>query len=317
MLSRAFVPLVLTALLTATQAGAAPNVRQVSPIAGGPSQVLWLGRQALILQRGNDQVLLWDQTQFNPLSQLEGCHPTRMVMTRERNFLLACSEQPRLLVLNNRGQVVESFPRPQEEAGLVSRNAVQNPENLTLGNITAMVQDTRGGTYLAMAGSERPDALARGKGRIYYLSPSRLTLTAVAAQLDYPSGMALSPDGKNLYVSEGLTRDVIKYEVQPGQLLNPQPFARLSEVYQPSATAAETPWPGTLAVNSQGQVYVALPGDGRILVLSALGKPLASLTVPAPYITGFTFSSSERIVYVTANPAPGPNAAGALYEIRL
>lgn len=314
---RALLPLALTALVAALPASAAPSIKTISSLAGGPGQVLWLGNQALILQRTNDDIMLWDQTQIHNLAHLDSCQPTRMVMTRDRNFLLSCSVSPRLLVLNNRGQVVETFPRPAEEAGLVSRSGIQDLGNLALDNITAMVQDNRGGTYIAVAGAARPDLTARGKGRIYYLSASRLTLAPVASKLDYPSGLALSPDGKTMFIAEGVSRQISRYEVQPGQLLNPQVFARIGDVYQTSATAAEEPWPASLAINSQGNVYVALPGDGRILVLSTVGKPLASLAFPAPYITGFSFSSSDRILYVTATATAEPGATGALYEMRL
>ena len=309
--------LALSALvLIGGPATAKPTLREIAAIAAGPAQVLWLGSQALVAQKGGGEILIWDQQQLHSLARLEGCGPSRMVATRDQNFLLACSQSPRLLVMNNRGQVVETFPRPPEEAGLVGRGN-ESFAGVDLSGITAMVQDGRGGTYLAVAGSSRPDASARGNGRIYYLSASRSSLTQLVGKLDFPAGLALSADGKWLYLSEGGTRQVRRYEVQPGQLVNPQVIVRVADVYQASSTAAEDPWPGTLALNSQGHLYIALPGDGRILITSSEGKPLATLDFPVPYITGFSFSRTDRILYVTGTGSPEAGAAGYLYEMRL
>ncbi len=318
MLKPLFKP-VLTALVLAvslsTSATAAPVVREIAAIGAEPSQVLWLGRQAVVTQKALGNVLLWDQQQLHSLTQLSGCEPSSLVATRDQHFLLACTNNPRLLVMNTMGQIMETFPRPAEEVGLV-RN-VGNTPSLDLSGVTAMVQDSRGGTYLAVANSDRLEESARGKGRIYYLSPSRSSLTVVASKLNYPAGLVLSNDGTGLFVSEGLTRTVSRYDVQPGQLSNPQLVTRIADIYQPSAGASEDPWPGALAVNSQNHLYIALPGDGRILVTSMTGKALATLTVPTPYITDFSFGRTDRILYVTATSSADAGAAGRFYEIRL
>lgn len=318
MLKPLFKPVLLTLALAASlsaSATAAPVVREIAAIGAEPSQVLWLGRQAVVTQKAQGTVLLWDQQQLHSLTQLSDCRPSSLVATRDQHFLLACSQDPRLLVMNTMGQIMETFPRPEEEMGLVRNSA--SSQSLDLSGVTAMVLDGRGGTYLAVAGSNSPDESSRGKGRIYYLSPSRSSLTVVASKLNYPAGMVLSNDGTGLFVSEGLSRQVSRFDVLPGQLSNPQLVAKLADIYTPSATASEDPWPGALAINSQNHLYIALPGDGRILVTSLAGKPLASLQVPAPYITDFSFSRTDRIIYITATNTADAGAAGHLYEVRL
>lgn len=304
----------LAALSLTAPALAKPVVTEVAAFDAAPGQVLWLGRQALVTGGAADEVLVWDQHQLHSLAPTSQCQPTGAVATRSRHFLLACAESPRLLVMNDAGQIVETFPRPPEERGLV-RNASQEAFDLT--GVTAMVSDSRGGVYIAVTGAAGPDESARGKGRIYYLSPARTSLTALGSKLDYPAGLALASDGKSLYVSEGLSRQVSRYEVQPGALANPRVIARIPELYQPSATAAENPWPGAMAFNSQGHLYIALPGDGKILVASADGKRLATLDLPVPYLRGFSFGRTDRTVYVTGSDSKDPAAPGRLYEVRL
>ncbi|PKL80283.1 MAG: hypothetical protein CVV27_00560 [Candidatus Melainabacteria bacterium HGW-Melainabacteria-1] len=302
------------ATVFAAPAIAAPLVREIAPIGSEPGQVLWLGRQALVSRQGTGEILIWDQKNLHALTRLEGCRPSGMIATRDRHFLLACTESPRLLVMNDVGQVVETFPRPEEERGLVR---LADQAKLDLTGVTSMARDARGGVYVAVTGSDRPDAGSRGKGRIYYLSPSRSSLTALASNLDYPAGLALSADGKSLFVSEGFSRQIRRFDAQPGVLSNPSVIARIPELYQASASAAEEPWPGALAFNSKGHLYIALSGDGRILVASPEGKRLAMIEMPVPYIQGFSFSRTDRIMYVTGSRSLAATGTGSLYEIRL
>src|SRR5690606_3358682 len=131
----------------------------------------------------------------------------------------------------------------------------------------------------------------------------RTSLIPVATQLDYPAGLALSADGKFLYVSEGLSRQVMRYEVKQTQLQNPQVIFKLPEIHNALPSSVEAPRPGALALNSRGHLYIALQGEGHILVTSLEGRKLATLNIPMPFVTGFSFGRSDRTLYITGTPA--------------
>lgn len=312
MLQRVFFQTLLAGLLLSFSAQAQTAVKELAPLADGPSAAVWYERQVLVPQRQTDSLEIWDQRQLNRLLDLDACQPSALLPI-QRNLLLACSQSPRLLILNPMGQVLETWPRLREESGLYKSSDAP----IELKGATAMVADSRGGIYIAVTGTQQPDNNAAGQGKIYYLSASRNLLTPVASLLDYPAGLALSPDGKQLYVSEGLSRQVIRFEVNQTRLENPKVFLKLAEVHVPSAQAAEAPRPAALAFNTRGHLYVALQGEGHILVTNTEGRKLATLNVPLPYIKGFSFSRSDRILYIAAASSAAPDAAGALYEMRL
>lgn len=313
MLKRALFPLLLSALLVPA-ALAKPVLREVTQFEEEPSQVIWTGKSAWISQQATDKILVWDQTQFNNLASLPACKPSNMLLMRNSQLMVACTSPARLLIINSVGQVVETFPRPREEWGLIKG---AEGWGLDLSHITSMVQDSRGGTYIALAGSDAPVLESRGKGRIYYLNSSRTVLKSIVSKLDYPSALAISPDGKSLYVAEGLSRQIRRFSVQPGQLSNPQVLTKIASIYEPSAQAIADPWPNQLAFNTQGQLYVSLEGDGTILVLGQDGKRLGMLEFPVTNIKGFSFSRTDRVLYVTAINETAQGPLSYLYELRL
>lgn len=315
---RAFAGGALLALISLVPASAKPMVREVASLGGGAGSVIWQERQVLTAQRGLGQIVVWNSRQSQVLTTLNDCGPSAMLRLRDGGYLVSCSQNPRLLVLNGYGQQIESFPRPAEESGLVRVGSTRaDIKSYDISGITAMVQDSRGGVYIASTGASQANSNAMGKGRIYYLNASRSGLAPMASNLDYPAGLALSRDGKQLFVSEGASRQIRRFDLNQGQLTNTTVFARVADLYQPSASAVEDPRPGALAFNNQGHLYIALEGDGRILVASPQGKTIASLEIPQPYVRGFSFSRTDRQLYIAASPNLDGNGAGYLYELQL
>jgi sugar lactone lactonase YvrE len=74
------------------------------------------------------------------------------------------------------------------------------------------VADARGGVYFSASG--KWDATAPIEGKVLYLSPDG-AIAAVADDIHYANGLALSPDGSTLYVSEMAAQRVLKFEVEP------------------------------------------------------------------------------------------------------
>jgi len=291
------------------------RVRVIENVGAMPVAATWFKQRLIYGQTAKDQLLIWDRTQSNILWSQSACQPVAVIPTKDSHFLVACQQNTALRVINGYGQVIESFEHETQDNGLVDVKAVA--QNYSLTGIQAMVQDSRGGTYLALAGTADRTAAQARRGQIFYLSPSRRLLTPVASQLDGPVALALSADGKNLYVGEHLSRQIRIFDVNETKLSNGRVFKKISDIFVASSEAAEEPAPSALAFNSKGQLYIGLWGEGKILVTNSEAKLLGSIGFAEPYVTSFTFGPTDRTLYATTVNSPEPGSAGKLLEIRL
>ncbi|MBT9546312.1 MAG: SMP-30/gluconolactonase/LRE family protein [Candidatus Sericytochromatia bacterium] len=300
--------------LGSAQAGDS-RVRVIENVGAMPVAATWFKQRLIYGQTAKDQLMIWDRTQSNILWSQSACQPVAVIPTKDSHFLVACQQNAALRVINGYGQVIESFENETQDNGLVDIKALA--QNFSLTGIQAMVQDSRGGTYLALAGAADRNAAQARRGQIFYLSPSRKILTPVASQLDGPVALALSADGKNLYVGEHLSRQIRIFDVFETKLSNGRVFKKISDIFTASSDATEEPAPSALAFNSKGQLYIGLWGEGKILVTNPEAKLLGSIGFSQPYITSFTFGPNERTLYATTVDSPEPGSAGKLLEIRL
>ncbi len=291
------------------------RVRVIENVGAMPVAATWFKQRLIYGQTGKDQLMIWDRTQSNILWSQSACMPVAVIPTKDNYFLVACQQNTSLRVINGYGQVIESFENKTQDNGLVDIKVMD--QNFSLIGIQAMVQDSRGGTYLALAGAPDRTAAQARRGQIFYLSPSRRLLTPMASQLDGPVALALSADGKNLYVAEHVSRQIRVFDVNETKLSNGRVFKKISDIFTASSDAAEEPAPSALAFNGKGQLYIGLWGEGKILVTNPEAKLLGSIGFSQPYITSFTFGANDRTLYATTVDSPEPGSAGKLLEIRL
>ena len=139
-------------------------------------------------------------------------------------------------------------------------------------------------------------------GRIVRIDPKG-PVTIAAADLLRPSGLALAPDEKTLYVSDGARAEVRAYPRQPDGALGP-----------PRRLAVVLPWkrgvqgrPNGLTVDTIGRLYLA--GPGGIWVLDANGGRLGVIATPeTPSACAFGDADGHTL-YIAAETS--------LYKVRL
>ena len=108
--------------------------------------------------------------------------------------------------------------------------------------------------------------LEQRTGAVYYVDRER-RVHQVVHGMAYPNGVALTPDGKRLYLGESLTNRVHVYEVLgPGKLGDRRTFTDLPEGGLPDG----------MCLDAAGNLYVAHFGKRRVQVLDRSGKLIAS-----------------------------------------
>ena len=109
-------------------------------------------------------------------------------------------------------------------------------------------------------------------GGVYYLPPDFTTVTPVLAPLAQANGVALSPDGKTLWATEFAANRLHRAELLDATAVSP-----IGAAVPYHFTGAA---PDSMRVDSEGNVYVALYGQGRVLCFNARGIPVRQILLP-------------------------------------
>jgi gluconolactonase len=184
-----------------------------------------------------------------------------------------------------------------------------------------LAPDAHGGIYFTASGHLGPVI----DGKVFYIAADgdgrRAAITQVAIDLHNANGLAVSPDGKILYVVETEEHRLLQFKIAAdGTLSDRRVFVNLDE-----ATHHVAPiWPDGVKVSSQGDLYIGqsprdlhMPLLGQIFVLDRDGKLKRTLTLPSPKVPNLAFSPDEKTIYVTAvDQIDKPPYHGKVYSIQ-
>lgn len=154
-----------------------------------------------------------------------------------------------------------------------------------LGRLNDLIVDGRGGAYFT-------------QGALYHTTAEGRVTKVMDAQA-FTNGVALSPDGDRLYVTD--VRSVVAFDIAAdGTPSNKRTFATLSQDTEGFGGDG-------MAVDTEGRLYVT--GDAGIYVFAEDGAELGLIPVPRRAIT-LAFAGPERkTLYVGAMGAVTPAAA--------
>lgn len=172
-----------------------------------------------------------------------------------------------------------------------------------------LVFDAAGGLWFTDWGKLRPRD--RDVTGVYYVPPGGGTVREAIFPLNAPNGIALSPDGRRLYVAEAYTRRILFREISsPGRIT-----ANPGTLDGSHLLTAAIPGQGILdsmRVDAEGNVWAAtmLPNgadprsNGGLTVVSPAGEVLQFLEIavgtPTPLPSNLCFGGPDRrTVYAT------------------
>jgi gluconolactonase len=269
----------------------------------GPEGPLYLGGNLYYVSWISSTLSKWDGTHVVVLNSAKGCGHNGLALTKQRTFLIACSDHGAILELDITGKQLRRW------------EADSNGKKFD-GGINDIVVTAAGAAYATVFGpsTELPTSVI---GRILYLAPGSDKWVEVADALNYANGIGVSPDQKTLYVSETVGNCIKKFTINSdGSLSNRSNFALLN-VLTKNKTDSWWLGPDSMKIDSKGNMYVAQWFGGKVLKISPSGKLLHVFNIAAGDGTSnVAFGEGEREIYVTVVKDPNdPRARGGVVKI--
>ncbi|RPJ60123.1 MAG: SMP-30/gluconolactonase/LRE family protein, partial [Dehalococcoidia bacterium] len=156
-----------------------------------------------------------------------------------------------------------------------------------------MVFDSNGNFYFTSY-----DKPAAGGG-VYRMSADLSDLSLVVGNLDRANGIAMSPDGKQIWVAETIKRVVHRYDLESDGTIKADDPNKSQIFYMP---ALESGYPDSNQTDSAGNLYQPLWGGARVVVFNSQGDHVA--TVSLPESEKAKFSSTVNLAF-----SPGSDLA--------
>jgi gluconolactonase len=246
----------------------------------------------------------WDGKTTTLLNHTEGCGHNGLALTKEKTFLLACTdEHGAIMELDLSGKQLRRWDGDKD--GRPFR-----------GGINDVVVAPNGGAYATVFGPYH-DVPTLVAGKILYLAPGGQQWIEVANDLNYANGIGVSPDQKTLYVSETVGNCILKFTINDdGTLSHRSNFALLNLL----AKDKKKSWwlgPDSMKIDGKGNIYVAQWFGGKILKISTDGKLLHVFEIATgDGTTNVAFGKGEEELFVTVVKDPNdPQAKGSVVKI--
>ena len=111
-----------------------------------------------------------------------------------------------------------------------------------------------------------------GSGGVYYFDRAKNKITTILPNMAKANGIALTPDGKTLWVTEYARNKLHRVELQDATHIMP--------VGSTTAFYFTGPAPDSMRIDADGNLYVAMHRQGRFLVLNPVGIPIGQILIP-------------------------------------
>jgi sugar lactone lactonase YvrE len=287
------------ALLLAAAADA--EVKVLNPATQFAEGPVWYHGKLYYVEYDRNTVTVWDGKKNDIFISDPGCGPSAVVVTATDEFLTTCYDNGSIGRATAAGAMLPRYTHDKDGHKFIAPND--------------FAPDGQGGIYFTDSGHEAK----ADDARVFYIS-AQGTITLAADKLRSTNGLAVSKDGKILYVIETENSRLLRFAIGPDASLSDQRvFVDLNAL-----TGHVTKiFPDGMKIDSKGQIYIGqsprdahAPLAGKIFVVDANAKLLRSLTLPSPQVPNLTFSPDEKTVYVTAvDQVDKVPHAGKLYSI--
>jgi len=227
--------------------------------------------------------------QYNPLTDKtilwqENSHNSNGLFIHE-NFLYACEAGGRALT------------RYDLEKGIDSREILVNsfegkkfgsPNDLTIINDCVFFSEFYLGSVLKPINAQREIF----ENRVYRYSLSNKTTDTIKWNFEMPNGVAKSPDNCKVFIGDMQTNIIHCGNIENNEIIDIEKYADISYVGEAG--------PDGMTVDQNGNLFIALFREGKVLVLDKAGSPLGYINT-GPKTTNCFLTDHDRTLYVTAD----------------
>lgn len=240
---------------------------------------------------GRRVLRLTPDKQLSTVLAVDGLSPGGLAFGPHGRLFIAAMD-----VTAGMGSVLAVSPDGLELQTIVPRAAGYLPDDL--------VFDANGGFYF----TDFRGSAADPKGGVYYVSPDFSTTSPVLPHLVMANGVTLSPDGKQLWTTE-FGRNLL-HRIDLADATTITPLGGSAIPYQFTGPA-----PDSMRTDADGNVYVAMYGQGRVLVFNRNGIPIGQVLLPGRehghnlQSTSMTIRPSTKDLYIVTNDGDGGQGA--------
>ncbi len=198
------------------------------------------------------------------------------------------SADGRLFACQMDGQIVTYDPTSKETTVVADQfegKRFNAPNDLVL--------DSMGGVYFTDPLFRAPEPLPQGVQAVYYVDNAG-HVSRVTEHIAAPNGVALSPDGKRLYVIPSHQAEMLVYDVlSPGKLGDQRVFCTVKQPEGKSGTGGDG-----MAVDVEGNLYITT--NLGVQIYSPQGE-YRGMVVTQEQPANVTFGGADRkTLYITA-----------------
>ena len=169
--------------------------------------------------------------------------------------------------------------------------------------VNDLVFDNLGGFYFTDSRGNSADP----QGGVFYVSPNVGSIHAILPGLAVGNGIAIDPVGSQIWATEHAKNRL--HRVRLSDATTVAPFGSVV-TYQFTGPA-----PDGARVDSEGNVYVAISGQGRVMVFNRNGLPIGQIVLPDRdkgrnlKSTSLAIRPGHRELFIVANSGSEPGGA--------
>lgn len=241
-----------------------------------PEGPLWQGDKLYYAEMGADRIDVIENGASHQFFFQPGCGPTA-IAPYHNGFLVLCHIAGKIVQVDAQGAVVRQW--------------TQDDNGQTLRDPNDCYADGRGGVFFSDPGLFSRYTVPRGY--VMHLTASG-ALTRATDVLWYPNGVYVDQARNVVYVDEHMAGRVLQYDLTPdGALTNKRTFVDLAQVQRRPRyrTPYEETGPDGLEMGPDGDLWVSIYGEGRILRFSPQAQLVGMLELPTRYLTNIAFNA--------------------------
>ncbi len=143
----------------------------------------------------------------------------------------------------------------------------------------------------------------RYNGKVFIVSGDREKI--LADNLDYPNGLAVSANGRRLYVAESYQNRILTFDISDPWNVNGS-FSVFAELPKHPSGRKTDNLPDGLTIDSFGNIWVAHYGMGCIHQYSQEGVYKTTILTGMPLTSNLIFSDNKTVMVTGGSGEPGP-----------